>query len=255
MMLRALVKVEDTVGTIDEGQEFQADDAYAARLVESQLAVLKGTRVNWDLLSWPHSKVVIIASGPSLTKEDCSLVQQWRNGKDRRVIVINSSYRLAPWADVLFGSDHRWWNEYYKRVAQEFAGQLWTQQQGWKPYDMANCPLLRVVQSEAKPGLNQRAGFINQGKNSGYMAIGLAYQAGADEIILLGFDMREEGGRKHWHGDHPQGLNSFTDFRVWIREFDQLSKGLKEVGVRVFNATRHSDLKAFPRVALEDALS
>src|SRR5690606_17577639 len=59
---------------------------------------------------WPDSTVVLIGGGPSLTAGDVGAC------RDRaRVIAINDAHRLAPWADVLYSSDQRWW-EYYQGV-------------------------------------------------------------------------------------------------------------------------------------------
>jgi hypothetical protein len=62
--------------------------------------------------------VVCIASGPSLTAEDVERVR----AAGHPVIVTNTTFRLAPWADVLFGMDSKWWKEYHKEVDSVFTG-------------------------------------------------------------------------------------------------------------------------------------
>ena len=54
--------------------------------------------------AWVDETAVCIASGPSLTQADVDYVR----GK-ARVIVVNNGYLLAPWADVLYAADARWW--------------------------------------------------------------------------------------------------------------------------------------------------
>jgi hypothetical protein len=251
--LRALVSFNDpAVGTIVESSHFFVQtEREALELQRKGLATCHMGRLPWAGLRWPHASVVIIASGISLTADDCALVERWRNGVDRRVIVINTSYQRAPWADVLYACDGRWWEKYHGDVAGHFAGALWTQDEL-----AAHKFGLHYVRSENSMGLNRARGVINVGANSGSQAIGLAYQAGAEEIILLGFDCRDnnEIGRTHWHGDHPGDLQSFPQYAVWLAKYKPLAKDLRDEGVRVVNATRRTDLLCFPFVQLEKAL-
>jgi hypothetical protein len=252
--LRALASFDDpAVGTIRESSRFFVQTkAEALELERRGLATQNLGRLPWAGLHWPHATVVIIASGISLTAEDCAQVERWRNGADRRVIVINTSYQRAPWADVLYACDGRWWEKYHGDLAGHFAGALWTQDEL-----AAHKFGLHYVRSENSAGLNRARGVINQGANGGSQAIGLAYQAGADQIILLGFDCRDnnEIGRTHWHGDHPGELQSFPQYDVWLAKFKPLAKDLRDDGVRVMNATRRTDLLCFPFVSLEKALA
>lgn len=259
MKLIALQQIHDPVGTIAAGQVFHADEKNGLRLIESAKASLPETRHVWPALVWTGATVVVIASGPSLTPADCDLVKSWRNGlglgclvaPDRRAIVINTSYQLAPWADILYACDGRWWEHYYNQV-RDFAGQLWTQDEpASRKFER-----LHYVRSESKPGLNKLIGVINQGQNGGHQAVGLAYQAGASKVVLLGFDMGEGGGHSklHWHPDHPARLHSFPQYEVWVRNFEVLARDLKVMGVELVNASRRSALRNVPKVLLEEAL-
>lgn len=253
MKLVAVEPIHEGVGTIMPGQDFCADDDLASKLLKSGKAVKQGERLVWANLYWPGSTVLVIASGPSLTKEDCNFGEAWhRRNEDHRAIVVNTSYQLARWADVLYACDGRWWNEFYHRVVSEFTGELWTQDKN----AAMKFPKLKLIESENGQGLNKRPGTINQGSNGGYQAVGLAYLAGAAKIILLGFDMREDKGRQHWHLDHPGRLHSFANFSIWIQHFRRLAVDFQKVpNFQVVNATRRSDLDCFPKVALEEALA
>src|SRR5690606_31872717 len=87
----------------------------------------------------PHSalwrEAVCIASGPSLTADDCDLVRRWRSAgeaageaqageaaQERAVVVVNTTFRLAPWADALFAMDENWWKHHHEEVAATFTG-------------------------------------------------------------------------------------------------------------------------------------
>lgn len=204
-------------------------------------------REYFDRLAWRGSTVVCIASGPSLTAQDCELVRRWRfSGESRRVIVINTSFRLAPWADVLYACDRQWWREYGDEARAVVTGELWSQDQ------KATC--VNRIESVRLPGLGRRPGLIHQGGNSGHQVVNLAYQAGCDRIVLLGYDMQETGGQRHWHPDHPDALNFPGRFAEWVKSFEILARDLREEGVEVINASRETALSCFRRMPLEQVL-
>src|SRR5690606_12343680 len=70
-------------------------------------------------------EVVCIASGPSLAADDVEKVKAWRQAKEGRgVIVTNTTFMLAPWADVLYAMDRAWWSKYHVEARQNFKGEL-----------------------------------------------------------------------------------------------------------------------------------
>lgn len=97
-------------------------------------------------------------------------------------------------------------------------------------------------------------GFIHAGLNSGYQAIGLAYELGAAKIILIGFDMQHTGGKTHWFGDHPKGLTNAHGIKNWIPGFTALAKGLEFQGIEVINCSIETALTCFKRAKLEDSI-
>lgn len=200
---------------------------------------------------WRGATVVIIASGPSLTADDCGRVWTWReeDRRNRKAIVINTSFRLAPWADILYAGDARWWRMYFEEAALVFAGQFWTQS------DDANFshPRLRVIRAKRCDGLALERNLISINGVSGYQSIGLAYQTGAAKIVLLGFDA-QSNGKTHWHGDHPPGLHGGLDFKRWRKAFERLARDLEAEGVHVVNASPGTALECFPRTSLDEAL-
>jgi hypothetical protein len=202
--------------------------------------------------NWSGATVVIMASGPSLTVDDCERVRRWRaDDDDRRAIAINTTFRVAPWADVVYACDARWWDVYAAEVGATCPdADRWTAElPARERHGVSHIPNFRC------PGLYRRPGAINQGVNSGYQAIGLAYQFGAARIILLGYDMQQTGGKSHHHGDHPKGLVQALPYALWLQAFPALAKDLAAVGVSVVNATRTTALKAFPLVDLAKALA
>ena len=64
--------------------------------------------LSWRRL-WAGKTAFVLASGPSLTLSDVAQVRRYAQANDCPVLVTNSTYRLALWADVLFFHDSQWW--------------------------------------------------------------------------------------------------------------------------------------------------
>src|SRR3546814_7286157 len=72
-----------------------------------------------DRKRWDGMTVACIASGPSLTAEDCESIRT----AGLPAIVTNNTWQLAPWADVLYAGDYQWWKRYGEECT--FAGSRW----------------------------------------------------------------------------------------------------------------------------------
>lgn len=182
------------------------------------------------MAEWDGMTVVCLASGPSLTESDVELVRRWREAaEDRRVIVTNNTFMLAPWADVLYAMDRAWWTT----MQPEFAGERLTA--------VDNAPHARRSTSP-------------KGGNSGSGAILLAAHRGAARVILLGYDCQTgPGGIRHWHGEHKKPLGNAVSLPKFHGQF--LADSRKIRGVEVINCSRATALDMYPRASLEEALS
>lgn len=98
--------------------------------------------------------------------------------------------------------------------------------------------------------------MIHFGGNSGYQAINLAFLFGITRVILVGFDMKKDGSKVHFFGNHPYHLKNGgpteTTISQWVNNFIKLAADLREEGVEVINATRETALTCFNRQNLED---
>jgi hypothetical protein len=187
-------------------------------------------------IPWDGRTVVCIASGPSLTASDCALVR----AAGHPVVVTNTTFRLCPWADVLFAFDSRWWKMYQAEVEATFAGRK-----------------IAVHPSAEKYGAESTVGepWFGIYRNSGACAGSLAIASGAARVILLGYDCGfARDGRKHWHSDHPEPLENAATLPDWKRLFAILARRARQAGVPVLNASRHTTLECFKRVELESVL-
>lgn len=241
MLLEALQDVPSSVSAIRKGDVFREPDPDRARdYIKSGLArapLIKAGNGS-DVLSWPGATVVILASGPSLSVEQCDAVKVWRDiDASRHVITVNTSFRRAPWADVVYACDGEWWNLYHEEVEISATGERWTQD-----VDAAAKYGLKLMKSARGKGLSLAPGLINQGESSGYQSIGLCWQAKAAKVYLLGFDNHGD----HWHGKHPSPLNKINPYARWAGNYDQMAKDCKAAGLEVINCTPKSALRTFP---------
>lgn len=199
--------------------------------------------------SWPGSTVVLLATGPSLNQVDADYCR----GK-ARVIAINDAYKLAPWADCLYGTDARWYH-WHKGVP-SFTGPKWSLEHSqWGPY-RAHYPDVQRLRNTGPGGIEHEPTGLKNGRNSGYAAINLAVHYGAVRVILLGYNMQPMKGKAHFwaenNGEHPNKQRSpYDQFR---RRFESLKKPLAKLGVTVINCTEGSALTTFPKQPLREAL-
>ena len=186
---------------------------------------------------WDGGTVICIASGPSLCHKDVERVRRWREEagtQAKAVIVANTSFRIAPWADALFAIDRDWWKTYIDEINATFKGGRYSSNSQNKSYNVT-----------------QLKGIGTYG-NSGAGCISVAEQAGAARIILLGFDCCHTGGKSHWHGDHPNHLGNAGLTSQWLDKFKQLADDFSHV--EIINASRETAITCFPRARLEDLI-
>jgi hypothetical protein len=189
---------------------------------------------------WEGRTVAICASGPSMSAD---VVDQLRAAAVP-TIVLNDTFRLAPWADMLYAADVMWWVR-HEAEALKF--------EGLKVTAMPNqrFPDLLCLQRTGDQGYDPEPGNVRTGGNSGYQALHVAIQAKAARVLLCGYDMTAAAGA-HWFGKHPAGLRN-TDpgsYARWIPRFT----ALKGLGSTIVNCTPGSVLQAFPKADLAEAL-
>lgn len=191
------------------------------------------------------STVAILASGPSMSPAVAEVVRE----SGVFAIAINTTYRLAPWAWMLYGADHEWWRHRDHKEALQFDG--WRVTTATGP-GLAPAGVNWLLHTGVY-GFDPEPGQLRTGGNSGYQALHIAIQAGASRVLLCGMDM--QGG--HWHGEHPAGLK-ITDaerYGQWIGRFDALRDKAKTRGIDVVNCTPGSALKCFRFGDLKEELA
>lgn len=189
---------------------------------------------------FPNSTIVCLGAGPSLTAEDVAACR----GK-AHVIAINDTVTLAPWADVLYACDRKWWQAHPETAS--FRGLKYGLQS-------LNRPDVQILENTGDQGIEVEPTGVRTGKNSGYQAINLAVHLGAKRIVLLGYDMQPgRHGKLHFFGNHAW-TNVLPPFQLFLALFETLAGPLQALGIEVVNCSRVSALNVFPRQSLTEAL-
>lgn len=174
------------------------------------------------------TECVCLASGPSLTVEDCKIVKNWqeKDKENRLVIAVNETYRRAPFANILYACDSKYWRVNYDRIVKNFDGELATHS---------------VVQGVPKL-------LFRDYHNSGANAIALAADLGCEKIFLLGYDCSIKNGY-HWHGKHGKGFNDCAKIENWPNIFRAVQENVQ--GRKVVNLSRYTELNVFEKGEVE----
>lgn len=208
--------------------------------------------------------VVVIGSGKSLTAEEV----RYCRGR-AKAIAVNDNFKMAPWADVIYGADAAWWRLRLGNVRSLgglMVGLAWDGEKKKYYVDWDDEVLLDFVNvlgcsggygiERNFDGYIRHGGLtvrgIKRGGNSGYQAVQLAISMGAARVLLLGFDMKP--GR--WFGDYRNGVNKNGNHKDWIESFEVLERcgALEEMGVEIINCTPDSAMTCFEQKKLRDVI-
>jgi len=199
---------------------------------------------------WSGDVVAVVASGPSVNSDTIGKLK----GKCR-VAVVNNSYQLAPWADLLYAADADWWREH--KGAKEFGGLKVTCKQD-TAVDNGICfvDLIpeKLSNTEQDKIMFEPKGTIGRGGNSGFQLINIVTQAGCKKQIWIGFDFQGE----HWHSRHPRPMKNPSQRTLdkWCVRLNGQAPILIGLGVRVLLVSENSALTAFKKVKeVEDAFT
>jgi|TARA_R110001606_G_C15293407_1_gene641803 hypothetical protein len=188
--------------------------------------------------------IYIIGGGPSLKNFNFQQLQGCKT------IAINKAIIYHNTADILYWTDGRFYT-WFKNEVDSYRGLKFALKPGSQyTHD------IQVLKKGKPYGLEEDPQSLAHGFNSGYAAINLAYHLGAARIILLGFDMANDGKITHFHDGYPtKGAGDHIYKEKFLPGFDQLNSEIRAKGVHVFNATSYSRLNSFPKITIEQALS
>jgi hypothetical protein len=191
---------------------------------------------------WPGETAYILCGGPSLAGFDFDRL------KERRVIAINSSVFSAPFAEVCFFGDARWWGWNHKQLAREYKGLVVSSSEIDAP------GIHRLQKKIPPPAITDNRNALTVRNTSLTGAINLAVHFGCNRIVLLGADMRADtDGKTHHHTPHP--IRQVVG--CWDRQMTELKgtiKPLADKGVEVINTSLDSRLTWWPKRSIDEVL-
>lgn len=207
---------------------------------------MKGERPAW-YPDWQGQYVAVIGGGASIKRSDVDLLR----GR-LRVVTINESHQLAPWADALYSCDGKWW-KLRRAEWQKFPGMKITADDV-AVKEFSELRKLRFKPTE--PGnyvrhlLLDEWGEIGTGQGSGFQVINWLAQLTVKGIALLGFDGCIVDNKVHWHGSHPMELNNpdNSTFVAWKRWLENAAPKLSDLGIEVINCSMKSTVGCFLRI-------
>lgn len=190
---------------------------------------------------WRGETGFIIAGGSSVKGQPIERL------KGQRVIVINSSYQIAPFADYLIFSDERWWTNNKGKLG-EFSGRVIC------AWERLIDPAILKVGRRKPPGLSRDPSVVTVNWTTLTAAIDVMAHLGVLRIVLLGADMkRGPNGECHHHKPHPWKLLDIN-FPKQIEDLKSLVAPLKQRGIEVINCSPGTSLPFWPVMNLSDVL-
>lgn len=213
-------------------------------------------RVNPDDVT---DNIIIVGSGKSLTGFDFNRLRGLGT-----IITVNDTGRYIPFADMWFTLDP--WGLNGPQIPPNFQGKLYAavpEDYGTPTAQSAQhrvVPDSRItflhrlrshnkigVSSETayKLGLSEDTSCINTG-NSGYGALNLAYHFRPKRILLLGID-----GTIGYHYQSTKTNRPLTYLPIM---FESAKPQLERAGIELINGSVNSEITAYPRFAVDDAI-
>lgn len=206
--------------------------------------------------------MAVICTGPSLTRDDLDRV----HAAGIKSIAVNDAYLVAPWADVLYAADDRWWTwqtegrpkswpwvtfskEQVRQALHSFKGQTVTIEHP----TVSRIPQF-VLKNHGQDGLSNKPDGVMTGQNSGYQAINIAALSLPKRILLLGMDMRYINGKSHAHNGH-EIKHDESQYKRYAAHFRTLENPLRERGIDVVNCAPGSLIKNFRFSTVEKELA
>lgn len=180
----------------------------------------------------------IIGGGPSLHDFDFTRL------KNKFTIGCNRAAFDAG-TDVVFSIDRNFMKQYREDMSR-FDGLVYLAPRKWTDYLDHPYAVQKYIWNRSSD-LSHAPPYI-QGLHTGQGALNFAVLEGFTEIHILGIDLNQQG---HWHHGYG-GRQSLTSMQRWAYDMDMLKPDLDAMGVKVFNYSPDSAVRAYPFKNLEE---
>lgn len=194
---------------------------------------------------WSHRIAIVVASGPSASGVPLEA------GRGRaKFIAVNDSWKICPWADILYAGDYKWWE--MNEGCPEFRNIKVSIDR--RACETQEWGITRLRGYRADNRISFDLGIVG-GSNSGLNALNLAAQLSPARILMVGFDMTIQAG-VHWHGPHSDELKNPTEglTEKWRRAVDGAAEPLAKRGIEVINCSPISTLRRYRKMNFIEAL-
>ena len=197
----------------------------------------------------------IVGGGPSLNNFDWTLLE------DKNVLVLNRGLEKLPNALALLWNDVKFHKDNEERI-KNFPGIKITTTRYMKPGSShpCDCDIVwvkgRNYLSDFRGTIEESPYLINQGSNTGYSALNVAYHLGAKTIYLLGYDMKIDKDKTNWHNGYPN-QSSLTPkmMKTFLMVFQGSNELYKEKDIKIYNVNNNSELTEFETKSLEEVFA
>jgi len=204
---------------------------------------------------WRGEEAFLIGGGTSVQIE---AVNALRDRPGAHVIVLNSSYRAFPWAEMLFFADERWVREELQErraTFEAYPGRVLSILENDR-YDAYTERTIR----ETTPGLSLDPSRVFLHFTATRGAMNVALHMGVRRLVLVGIDNRDGDEvlpngepRVHFHEGYHWHRAPHT-WKAKLREMETTVAPLAAAGIEVINASPISTLPWWPKVDLAEWL-
>jgi len=196
---------------------------------------------------WQGETVFLVAGGPSVTQAHVDRL------KGYRVVVVNSSFEKAPWADLLFYADKRWWHPNAAKVRRMFKGRVITCRR-FKDKEVVPPGVLAIGKSRDR--FCERPNEVYLDKTVVTGALNLMMHLGVACVGMLGVDQQRDPRTKrmHHHEEYTFALGAKV-FEFQSKQLRAVAEPLARAGMKVINLSPDSKVDWWPRMTLEDLLA
>ena len=230
---------------------------------------------------WEGGDVWILGGGPSLPREfgvPENTIKGVLSGKlpmsayspymssihDKHVIGVNMAFKLGDWVDMVFWGDKKWFLKNRKELANFTGLKVTCHPYFEKPeFVKENVKAIQKDNNHSK-GISSDPRRAAWNANSGGAAISVAANAGANRIILVGFDMKlAADNSQHWHSAYrkngqatqpPEKRARNLPFTRHLLGFPKIALDARRLGITIINACPDSAIQVFPKMSVSDVL-
>lgn len=211
-------------------------------------------------------RVFILGGGPSIARLDLDLF------RDRDILACNATALLLPFVPpwAVFG-DYPFLRGFRRRLRERV-------KQGMKlinavgrtihPEDHWMLHIKRINGSknwgiQTQIPSDRGSTVVSWNRSTGGCAINVAVAMGAKEIVLVGFDMRQEAGRHNWHNEYAPHEKSRLLVKPasniysshFVKPFPRIMADLDRLGIKMWTMCDQSGLNGVvPYRSVEDLL-